>query len=388
LSRLDTVRPSLVGLFLAAAAATVSWFLRWWLFGSATPTGDAGMYLDLARGIEPAPPWSFHVLTPWIAGTLFPDQPARGFLLVGAVSFVGAAAAIERVLALMDASGRERALGVALFLVSSTGAMMARQYLLVDALSYCLLGWSCVWALQGRDLRLAACIAVGVLNRETALFVAPVWFWINRGRGGAIVPRAVGVFLPAAVLYLVLHHTPILFAHPPAHLNYLSPQGIAQLWRANLRWLGTSHRAYGFAICVVMAYGPVWLLATRSTLAAVREPSAIRSRRLLALWTLAAPTAFALAVGVDWRRGFQPLFVPVITSAVLSLRSCAPSRWWVLATVTVVATAAVTEAWWHPPMGPTVVVSLTLWALTAAGVSWAEEVAGRSRAPGRAAALS
>jgi hypothetical protein len=346
------------------------------------------MYLDLARGLEPGPPWSFHVLTPWIAGTLFPDQPSSGFRLVAALSFVGSAAAIERVLALLEARGRERAFGVALFLVTSTGVLMVRQYLLVDALSYCLLAWSCAWTLQGRDARVAALTAAGVLNRETALFVAPVWCWFNRQRGWAMLPAAFGVFLPAAVVYVLLHHTPFLFGHRPSHLNYLSPPVIANLWSINLRWLGTAHWAYGLAICVVMAYGPVWLLAAAGLRDAARREGTTASRGLLALWTLALPTAFALAVGVDWRRGFQPLFVPVIASAALAVRDLSPMRWRVLAGVTVLATAALTEAWWYPPMGRTVATALAVWAGTAAAVLRAEAAEGRSRPSRQAAAPS
>jgi hypothetical protein len=82
------------------------------------------------------------------------------------------------------------------------------------------------------------------------------------------------------------------------------------------------------------------------------------------------------------------LFVPVIASAVMALRDLSPFRWRVLAGGTVLATAALTEAWWYPPMGRTVATSLALWALLAAAVLRAEAAEARSRPSGQAAAPS
>jgi hypothetical protein len=363
----------MTGPFVAMATAAVVWFLRVWLFGRPPAAGDIQSYLDIARGVEPLPPWSLHLLTPWIAGTLFPATPLRGFWLVALTSFIASAAALERLLAHLRSPAKERALGVALFFATCTGVFMFRHYSLVDALSYCLLAWSCLWTLQRRDLRVASATAIGVLNRETALFVIPVWLWSNRGAGRRGLSRSVAVFLPAALVYLLIHKTSWAYGHSPRQLDLLSPQVISSLWSANLSWLGSDIRSLGLGLCVMLAYGPAWLTAGLGLIRALRHPRGSVEEESIALWMVVLPSAFALTVGVDWRRGFQPLFCAVIVSAVLGLRGLSGRRWAILAAATVAGSAAMTEAWWAPRMRGPIILALCLWAVAALAVFGREE---------------
>jgi hypothetical protein len=383
----------LLGPLSAAVAAALVWSVRWVLIGAPPTAGDTHMYLDMARGVEVEPPWSLHVLTPWIAGTLFPTHAIAGFVLVSGASFVGTSAAVERVLAALGSVPRERAFGVATFLATSTGVFMFRQFALVDSLSYCLLAWACAATLQKQDLSVSALTAAGVLNRETALFVVPVWLWANHRTGWRAVARACLVFAPAVITYVGLHHTSLAYGREPAHLNYLSPTVIALLWGRNLSWLGTNSWGYGLAICVFMAFGPSWFLAARGVSRALYDRDGPLTHGLAALWTLVLPTGFALAVGVDWRRGFQPLFLPVIAAGILALRGLSLAGWRAIAATTVLCDAATTEAWWFPRIGPVALGSLLLWMVVVAWTLWREEPTAaaparwRERAPSDAARL-
>lgn len=125
---------------MALVAAAV-WWLKTMVWGFKPPAGDGLVYLALAGGKEVAPPWSFHILTPRLAGLFFPGNPAEGFAWIAALSFVGTAAAVDVLLRRvgLNVTLRERALGVALFMATCTGAFMFRGYFLTDSLSYFLL---------------------------------------------------------------------------------------------------------------------------------------------------------------------------------------------------------------------------------------------------------
>src|SRR5215210_793708 len=106
-----------VELAAVALVAALVWWVKSVVWGFKAPVGDGLVYLALAGGEEVAPPWSFHILTPRLAGLLFPRNPAAGFVRVAGISFVGTAVAVDVLLrkAGLNVSLKERALGVALF---------------------------------------------------------------------------------------------------------------------------------------------------------------------------------------------------------------------------------------------------------------------------------
>ena len=354
-------------LAVALAAAAV-WCLKSAVWGLKAPVGDGLVYIAMAAGEEVAPPWSFHILTPWLAGLISPRNPVAGFVWVAGLSFVGAAAAVDVLLrrAGLNLTLGERVLGVALFTATCAGAFMFRGYFLTDSLSYFLLAVACAASLYRRDWLVALATAVGVLNRETALFVIPVWLLLNAGpRARAPLPwRFAAVFAPAAVVYLLLHHTPLFLGREPTHFNYLRPDNVAVIWRATRGWLGTENVYYGLAVCVLLAYGPVWPLAARGMLSVSDEFRRGPLTPVVALWGLALPVLASLAV-VDWRRGFQPLFPALVVSAVLGVRVLterAPRYCWhLLALTTAAAAVATTEAWESQPIRRPVIIAAGIW---------------------------
>jgi hypothetical protein len=358
-----------VALELAAVAlvAAAVWWVKSIVWGFKAPVGDGFVYLAMAGGEEGAPPWSFRILTPRLAGLFFPRNPAAGFVWIAGLSFVGTAAAVDVLLrkAELNFAPRERALGVALFMATCTGSFMFRGYFLTDSISYFLLAVACAASLYRRDLLVALATAVGVFNRESAFFIIPVWLMLNVGLhpAAALLRRLVLVFSPAVVGYVLLHYTPLFFGHEPTNFNYLRPDNIAMIWRTMLGGLGTENVLYGLAVCVFLAYGPVWLVAARGLPSVLKD---LRRRPVppaAALWALSLPVLATLFT--DWRRGFQPLFPAVVVSAVLGVRlmteRAPPYCWRLLAITTAAAAAATTEAWEFRPIKRPVILAAGVW---------------------------
>jgi hypothetical protein len=378
---------------LAAVAlvAAVVWWVKSLVWGFKAPVGDGFVYLAMAGGEEGAPPWSFRILTPRLAGLFFPRNPAAGFVWIAGLSFVGTAAAVDVLLrkAELNFALRERALGVALFMATCTGAFMFRGYFLTDSLAYFLLAVACAASLYRRDGLVALATAVGVFNRETAFFIIPVWLLLGVGLypPAALLRRLVLVFSPAVVAYVVLHYTPLFFGHEPINFNYLRPDNIRMVWRSMVGGLGTENVYYGLAICVFLAYGPVWFVAARGLLSAVND---VRRRPLppvVALWGLSLPVLAALYT--DWRRGFQPLFPAVIVSAILGVRLMTERSpkycWHLLAVTTATAAATTTEAWEFQPIKRPVLLALGIWLSVAGSIQIVTRTGARARREGSTA---
>jgi hypothetical protein len=361
---------------LACLIAGFVWVAEWAAIGIASPyRGDGATYLAMASGAEGDAPWSFHILTPRTAGAIAPRNPAHGFFAIAGFSFLVATGSVVLMLSAkpLAMDRRERFLGALLFMSVYPGVAMFRTYYLTDSVSYALLALAIAAAIHQWDIAFAIVTLVGVFNRETALFAAPVWLTLNFGRFrlDKLFLRSILVFSPAVAGYLVLHFTPLFFGHWPVHFDYLSAAGVQELWRYTAHTLGTPNVAYGLAICVFLAYGPMWFLAAHGYWRAISQ----RDRALpylLSMGTLAFPTALALNV-VDWRRGFQPLFPAMITATILGLRplSCAGSRmsWPLAAAGTVLATYAVTTAWWSPRISVVVGITMPIWMMLMAALS-------------------
>lgn len=325
------------------------------------------MYFAMAGGGDAPAPWSFHILTPRLAGSISPGRPANGFFAIAGFSFLLASAAVVVMLRAKSfgMEARERLLGAMLFMAVYPGVAMFRSYFLTDSLSYALLAVAVAAAVHHRDSVVALVTLIGVFNRETALFVGPVWLALNFGRFsiGWLVLRSLLVFTPSVVGYILLHHTPFFFGHLPAHFNYLSSDGIKELWASNLHSLGTKNVPYGLAVCLLLAFGPVWIVAAYGYFRAITRRDQVL-RPLLALSTLVIPMSLALIV-VDWRRGFQPLFPAVVTAGVIGLRAFASSHhrmsWYVAAGGTVLAANFTTDAWWSRRIAIPVAIYMSLW---------------------------
>jgi len=354
-------------LILVAAVAALIWWIKWLVWGIAPLSGDGAMYISMAMGERGVPPWSFHVLTPRIVGLLFPHDPIHGFFAVAGCSFVGTAVTINLLLrrAGFGVGVAERALGVGLFVATCTGANMFRAYYMTDSLSYFLLAVACAGTLYKADWIVALATFAGVFNRETAAFVIPVWIVFNlREPIARIAVRFLLTFSPAVAGYFVLQRTRLILGFEPVHFNYLKFENMLELWRVTLSWLGTENIYYGLAICVFLAYGPVWFMAARGVASVLKRFSWPQLAPLASLWALLLPVLSTLLI-VDWRRGFQPLFPAMTVSGVLGIRAMTEGRaaycWTLLAVATVLAAAITSDAWWYHPMRTPVLIAMVPW---------------------------
>lgn len=355
------------GLAATGVVAALLWLLKWYAFGFLKPIGDGLYYMAMAAGAEGRPPWSFHILAPRLAGLISPQNPAHGFAWIAAVSFVLTAMTMFLILRkVYEFELVEQILGVALFMTTCTGAFMFRNYFLTDSLAYLLLALACAAALYRKDTLLAVVTCIAVFSRETAFFIFPVWILLNLGTGSipALLKRFVFILTPAAVAYIILHHTSLVFGHMPQHLNFLDPKNMMMIWRSNLSWLGTDNVYYGLGIWVFLAYGPAWFLAGWGLYQSVTRLGWEAARPFVALWGLVLPVVATLIV-VDWVRAFQPLFPAVVASAVFGFRALTRSSTnferWLLAAATVIAAVGASEAWRLPPMRRSVFVSMVIW---------------------------
>src|SRR5271165_2250847 len=166
-------------ILITVSLSALVWALRWVLLGLQPVWGDGHVYVAMAAGAEGSPPWSFHILTPRLAVLLSGRDPVAGFFGIAGLSFILASAATVAMLGVgsLRMAPRERLLGAALFMAVYPGVAMFRAYFLVDSLSYALLAVACAAVVHRRDGLLALVTLVGIFNRETAFFVAPVWLF-------------------------------------------------------------------------------------------------------------------------------------------------------------------------------------------------------------------
>ncbi len=349
-----------------AAFAGVVWLIKWFTFGLQPVWGDGLVYLLMAKGVEGDPPHYCHILGPRIAG-LFPD-PTLGFFLLGALSFVGTSVTMGILLRHPSFASTfpERLLGVAFFMASYVGVAMFRAFFLNDALAYWLLSIACAGTIYRRDRIVSLATLLGVFQRETALFVIPVWVanQIRTYSPGRLLARFVWVFTPAFAGYILLHKTSLFFGRRPPQFIWWSPDVAYRLWRTNLEWLGTRSILTGLGICVILSYGPAWLVAVRGFTRAILGKEQKLAGVLVDLSGLALPVGLSLLV-VDWRRGFQPLFLLIIPSAVIGCRMITSRHqdwhWYIFSLGTSVATGLSAEAWWISPMRVPVALAGIVW---------------------------
>jgi hypothetical protein len=141
---------------------------------------DAGQYYQMAESVAYLArlPYTFRILTPGLAG-LWPGDPVPGFTLVTLLALplaAGALYAYQRVLGL----SRPAALaGAGLFAISGGPIRMLTTPDYVDAVTY-LTEAAAFWLLaSGRFWPFLAVLTVGVLNRETALLLVPLYLVVE-----------------------------------------------------------------------------------------------------------------------------------------------------------------------------------------------------------------
>ncbi len=269
-------------------------------------TGDTIHYRAMIRGEATIAPFAYRVLTPAIVAAL-PLPSSGGFLLVALTATLGT-------LLVMRALFRH--LGVSAAAATATAIFLCFSYPVanyivhwerIDPLANFAFALSLLLILRRQLIPAAAIMAVGVLAKETLLFLVPVLLW-HRIKGEPREPRA---YASAAVLCSL----PILawvgvratVDTAPGSFAIESPQDLASVsqaaWEYNVEQFGFTKRV---ARELTKSYGFFWAFAAFGLLID-------RRLRLESLY-LVAVGFFLCGFATDWARmlgtGFPGIFIP------------------------------------------------------------------------------
>ncbi len=176
-------------------------------------------------------PWCWRILTPWLVYLLTKIglSVPGGFLLITTLSLLGTAIGVYVLLRLFGATPW-LALAVALLVQTqyAPGLFELWDYAYTDSLSYFLmvLAFICYW--QNRPRWLLVVLALGVLNREAALYAVAAF------AGEQVIHRdwrRLKAYLPAYIVLILIY---IVLQHAIYQIGHYSLLGTALPKRASL----------------------------------------------------------------------------------------------------------------------------------------------------------
>lgn len=258
-----------------------------------TPQGDDLIYARMAE--DPGAPHTFvfayRVAVPWLVHVL-PFEHGFSFSAIAWLCS-GAAGAVLFLLLERFAVARRISVPLAFVLVLSPPLLVAslRQGYNPDPLTVLVMVTGALFIVDRRPVPLALTMLVGALNRESALFLAPLAYavWAQRPLDRAALVRVLAVAAPAVAAFCALR-----LAIPTVGREMVPGYG-ASLIGGRLEVLGDGLRAFFDveARRLALIYGPLWLLA----------PLALRgfwfARRGLVLVPLCL---IAMTFALDWGR--------------------------------------------------------------------------------------
>jgi hypothetical protein len=268
---------------------------------------DAGQYYRMAEspGFLARLPYTFRVLTPGLA-SLWPGAPVSGFTLVTLLALPLAATALYAYQRAIDLGHAAALAGALLFAVSGGSIRMLTTPVYVDALTY-LTEAAAFWLLARRQFwPFVGVVAVGVLNRETALLLVALYLVVEPPARRSWPRALLAVLLPATVLAVVvvvkLAAGGVLGGTTP--LTTLAP--FARTFRQDLPALADLFDVYSML-------GVLWLLAARH----LPGPSAFQRRALV--YAVLVILQLTVSRG-DEGRNLSHLFPIVIPLAMLDVQ--------------------------------------------------------------------
>ena len=290
-----------------ASAVVAALVLGMYAFGTERAglgADDAGQYSRMAQSPQflARLPYTFRVLSPLLAGAL-PGDVVVGFTILTLVALVLAGVALyayQRALGLAHAAALA---GAALFAVSGGAVRLLTTPLYVDALSYLTEAAAFLALATGRFWPFLAAVVLGVLNRETALLLVPLYFattprvaW-TRGRGALVVLLPLGAL--GGLVLLKLWAGGIFGGTVPAATIAPQPRAFRQ-----------GILALPDLLDVFSTFGALWLLAFKN----LPGPSDFQRRSLL--FGVLVVLQLVVARG-DEGRVVSHLFVLVVPLAML-----------------------------------------------------------------------
>lgn len=275
-----------------------------------TRRGDDLIYARMAD--DPTAPHTFvfayRVAVPWLVHVL-PFDHEFSFSAIAWLCSGAAGAVLFLLLERLDVA-RRISVPLAFVLVLSPPLLVAslRQGYNPDPLTVLVMVTGALFIVERRAVPLALTMLVGALNRESALFLAPLAYavWAQRPLDRAALGRVLAVAAPAVAAFCALR-----FAIPTVGRELVPGYG-ASLIGGRLEVLGDGLRAWNIeARRLALVYGPLWLLAPL----ALRDFSFARRGLVLAPLCVLAMT-FAL----DWGRVAFVAAPVVYAAAALTLQ--------------------------------------------------------------------
>ncbi len=286
-------------------------------------TGDTTHYLAMVRGELAPSPFAYRLLTPTLVAAL-PGSPGLGFFLVAYAATFGTLVVMYRIF---------RHLGISTQAATATSVFLCLSYPLanylsrwgrIDPLANLLFALALLWILERRFLLASLIVTVGVLGKETLLFLLPLLF-IYRAREGLFRPRALlagaALCLLPMVAFLGVRQS-VQVEAGSFTVEAVGDMGrvLDEVWSYNVDQFGLPKR---LARDLTKSYGFFWALAGLGLLID-------RRLRLECLYLIAIGFALCL-VATDWARmlgtGFPGVFIPV---ALFVERLHQGPRWWPL----------------------------------------------------------
>jgi len=270
--------------------------------------GDADKYLAMTAepGTFSLAPWGFRIGTPFLAW-LLPLEPAPALWVVNTVFLAAAVAGLFWLVA--GITGLSQAAFVALlFLVSPAVVRTAENPLLVDPSYYLFLVVCLALTLRHRWWWLAAALAASVFFKESVLLLVPslglIALWSRSARSSW---AQVGLVLAApAVVYTLIHWTPLLWGSVPVGYKYGSWDNFEQVIAYIHRW-GSIPKV--FVSSFLHSWSALWVVFA---LALLKAPVPIRLAG-----TFALVCAATMLIATDWPRMLYPAFVVVLPTIAL-----------------------------------------------------------------------
>jgi hypothetical protein len=259
-----------------------------------TPQGDDLIYERMAD--DPTAPHTFvfayRILVPWIVHAL-PFEHGFSFSVIAWICS-GAAGAV--LFALLERLGVARRVSVplAFVLVLSPPLLVAslRQGYNPDPVTVLVMIAGALFVVERRPVPLALTMLIGALNRESALFLAPLAYavWAQRPLDRAALVRVIAVAAPAIALFCALR-----LSIPTVGKEQVPGYG-ASLIGGRIDVLSDGLRAFFDveARRLAFIFGPLWLLAPL----ALRDFPFAR-RGLLVMTPLCL---LAMSFALDWGR--------------------------------------------------------------------------------------
>ena len=259
-----------------------------------TPRGDDEIYARMADDptVTHTFVFAYRIAVPWLVHVLPLDHGVSFSTIAWLCS--GAAGAVLFLLLERLEIARRVSVPLAFVLVLSPPLLVAslRQGYNPDPFTVLVMVAGALFVVERRPVPLAVTILVGALNRESALFLAPLAYavWAQRPLDRAALVRVLAVAAPAVAAFCALR-----FAIPTVGREQVPGYG-ASLIGGRIDVLSEGLRAFFDveARRLALIYGPLWLLAPL----ALRDFSFAR-RGLLVLAPLCL---LAMSFALDWGR--------------------------------------------------------------------------------------